>query len=109
VTYSRKERWFTIRDELICSKGHFIECLFHLHPSCSVLNHSRFFEIKSDGIKIALEVDEKWQQREIINGAEDPPLGWYSPHFNDIKKSSTLRLVKSIVASESFCSIFYIL
>lgn len=108
VTYLKKEKKIIIEDYIKCKEEHLIECFYHLHPDCSIIKKDNLFEIECGEVIIRMAVDEKWGQREIIKGAKNPLNGWYSPFFNELKESYTLKLNVDINGKESFCSTIYL-
>lgn len=108
ITYMKKERQLIIKDYIECKKSHLIECFFHLHPDCFMTEKDNLFEIECGEIRIRMVVDEKWSQRKIIKGAKNPLNGWYSPCFNKLKESFTLKLNTDINGNESFRSTIYL-
>lgn len=105
ITYVRNAAVFIIEDQLSCKGRHSIESLMHLHPDCllSVSEHSVI--IRRAQVGVTLDIDRKWASFQIISGQEDPPLGWYSPRFNDIQRTPTLVCRKDINGSARFKSI----
>lgn len=108
VTYLKKRKQIIIEDYFECKKRHLIECFFHLHPDCFMTKKDNLFEIESGEIKIRMVVDEKWSHRKIIKGAKNPLNGWYSPRFNKLRESFTLKLNADINGKESFRSTIHL-
>jgi hypothetical protein len=107
ISYQKKDKCIYIKDNISCNSNHLIECFFHLHPSCAILSRDNFFTIMSRNIKVRLEAGEKWTSYKLFKGSTTPLSGWFSPGFNKLKESYTIRLSADIKCSESFiCRIF---
>jgi len=107
ISYQKKDKCIYIKDNISCNSNHLIKCFFHLHPSCAILSRDNFFTIMSGNINVRLEAGEKWTSYKLFKGSTTPLSGWFSPGFNKLKESYTIRLSADIKCSESFmCRIF---
>jgi len=113
----RREIWFnkpgnsfTVSDEIIMIDKIEQECvlLHHLHPDIKVerLSPNRFSLLHPSGIRLSVSMQD-FSFCSIINGEEDPVLGWYSDSFMEKVPTSVLCAKKTI--KQSFKSITKIL
>jgi uncharacterized heparinase superfamily protein len=77
-----------IRDTFAGTGTHDFELNFHLHPEAKAHVHRDRWLIKHDREEIYLGIYQN--SFAMITGQEDPPLGWYSPAYGSIMKSSVL-------------------
>jgi hypothetical protein len=94
VTHVRKFLWlddeaFLIEDSFEGGGKHTFELNFHLHPDVVVETTQKGFLLQNgaQSLGIAL-VDEQF---EVVQGAEDPLCGWYSPSYGVVEKTTTLQ------------------
>ncbi len=107
VVWDNTQDEFTIMDIVRHKKPGFIEIFFHCHPGCEVTSIDDNFSIVNDGSTINLIYDGRLKPK-ILYGSDDPVAGWYSPGFNKIMKSSTIRLSGSFDTQTSFTTRIHI-
>ncbi|MEA1969726.1 MAG: heparinase II/III family protein, partial [Thermodesulfobacteriota bacterium] len=81
---------FTINDYVAAGEQTAVELHFHCHPECDVKKSENGYQITRANIKIEICGDSSLST-EFFSGSHDPVLGWYSPEFNKLTKSSTIR------------------
>ena len=91
VTWNKKKRTFFIEDSFAANIGREIELFFHLHPDCRIKQKSTGLTIETGDTAIDLRHDPTLAAR-VFYGAQSPRLGWFSPDFNILVKTHTLRL-----------------
>lgn len=93
VELSRVARGLTISDQLECDGEHDCRLPFHLGPTvrCELVGHRATLRWPArEGERSAvleLPAALAWT---AVQGQSDPPLGWYSPSFDDRRPSITL-------------------
>jgi len=116
-TIHRREIWFnkpgnsfTISDEIFLDDENEQECvlLHHLHPDIQVekLSANMFSLFHKSGIRISVSI-RNFPDCSVINGGEDPVLGWYSESF--MEKVPTNVLYAKTMIKKSFKSLTKIL
>lgn len=105
ITYCKKDGTFIIENLLSCEGTHTIESLIHLHPDCLVSLSKHLAMIRCGAVRLTVELDRTWDSVRVVNGQEHPPLGWYSPRFNEIQKSPTIVCCKKIDGTSRFTSV----
>lgn len=116
-TIHRREIWFnkpgnsfTISDEIFLGNEDEQECilLHHLHPDIKVerLSANMFSLFHKSGIRLSVSV-RNFPYCSVINGREDPVMGWYSESF--MEKVPTNVLYAKTTIKKSFKSLTKIL
>ena len=90
VIWDKTKREFIVIDFIKQSGTIFVELFFHCHPECRVERIDKEVFIKRDNMGIKLFSDI-FLNCEILHGSYKPVSGWYSPGFNEIRESSTIR------------------
>jgi hypothetical protein len=90
VIWDKKKREFIVIDSIKQSETIFVELFFHCHPECRVESIDKEVSIKRDNMEIKLFSDI-FLDCEILHGSYKPVFGWYSPGFNEIRKTATIR------------------
>jgi hypothetical protein len=110
VLFNKYERTFTINDDLTMSDDLDRECilLYHLHPDIRVdkVASNIFSLAHQTGIRLSVTIQD-FPDCSIINGREDPVLGWYSDSF--MQKMPTNVLYAKRTINKSFKSVTKIL
>jgi len=108
VLYKKREKLIVIDDHLTCRKSHSLESFYHFHPYFAVTRNGQYFLVEGGKIRAKILVDQKWPVREIVKGCLEPLLGWYSPKYNHLEETYTLRLSSKITGNESFRTIIFL-
>jgi hypothetical protein len=93
VVLRRDERQVDITDEVSTAREHPFRLSFHLGPEVSARLDGDVVYLEWAGpggpsrAKAQLPREAVWR---LANGATDPVLGWYSPHFGARQPSTTL-------------------
>jgi hypothetical protein len=99
ILFNKQENSFTISDEIIMSNGNEQECvlLHHLHPDIKIerLSPNMFSLFHKSGISLTVSM-QNFTFCSIINGGEDPVLGWYSDSFMNKVPTNVLYARKTI-------------
>ena len=86
-----------------CGQGvHKFELNFHLHPDANVEKQDKWLVLENNGESIFIYDSEN--KFSVVNGQENPLLGWYSPVYGVLKKTNTLQSVAAS-APEDMCFI----
>lgn len=91
LTYIKLEKRFQIEDSLTMRGSHNVEVYFHVDKRCRVerIDDYNFRLMGASGDQIALRVDDTLDWR-VVNGQQNPMLGWQSEAFGEISQTSTL-------------------
>jgi len=80
-----------ISDEITGTGPHQAEIFFHLHPEVQVsLTGPGAYQLERAGIQVRLQMDTSLTSH-LISGQEEPPLGWYSPSYDQKIPSPVIR------------------
>jgi hypothetical protein len=98
VTHNRKLVWveeecFLLEDFFEGSGEHIFELNFHLHPDVAVEKTPRGVLLQNGGRMVGLAC--LGEQVSVIQGAEEPLCGWYSPSYGVLQKTITLQVKKA--------------
>lgn len=104
ITYSKISGEFLVEDLLSCHDVHRIESLIHFHPDCTVTLSGQTVTATLGKARLTFHLDGRWASCEIVKGQEAPPLGWYSPSFNEMQASPTLVCRKTVNGTVKFAS-----
>jgi Heparinase II/III-like protein/Heparinase II/III N-terminus len=96
IIWDKKKREFIVIDSIKHSGKIFVELFFHCHPECRVESIDKEVFIKRDNIEIKLFSDISLDC-EILHGSYKPVSGWYSPGFNEITKTATIRFYGNMI------------
>ncbi len=91
VIWKKAEKSFQIIDHIQQKKNSFADLHFHCHPDCRVICREKNIIVVRENITISISVDPCFKSQ-IYCGSLDPISGWYSPAFNKIMKSNTIRI-----------------
>ena len=92
VTWEKERNLIQLDDMVDTKSGTVAELFFHFHPGCKVdVENPGTIDIKRNDIRIMLFYDTRFQH-DILCGSKNPVAGWFSPGFNQIEKSTTVRL-----------------
>ncbi len=104
VVWKKEKRCFDIVDTVQCKNSILVESFFHLHPGCSVKEYNGQILISRENFHVGLLVDSRFEI-DILSGMKNPLAGWYSPSYNQIEKSGTIRLRVQIDGDSQFSTI----
>lgn len=90
IEWDRTQKEFIITDSINHNFRLFIELFFHCHPECVVEKKEHKILIKRRHIALQLCLDTSLQS-DITCGSKNPDSGWYSPDFNKLMKTHTIR------------------
>jgi hypothetical protein len=102
VTYLKRSYSFQIIDYLKCSSKHNVKIIFHLHPGVKVFSKDEnSFWLTAGNTSIVIRFDNQLNSQ-ILSGAKNPLMGWYSPAFNRLEKTISLVFTKEIFGDSVF-------
>lgn len=101
--FDKRHDKITIHDQIEVQDDmeHFYEIPLHLHPSIthSQINSNEFDLANSNERRVKIVLDNKLETK-VVNGSENPILGWYSPSF--LQKEPTSVIYGTIECKGSF-------
>lgn len=89
LRFVRATATLTVRDELLCRKEHQLELPWHFAEGCEVrLDAGALIARNGPAVlRMTLPTAARWQ---LVQGQEDPPLGWISRAFDSKRPTTTL-------------------
>ncbi|MFH0786581.1 MAG: alginate lyase family protein [Pseudomonadota bacterium] len=109
IFFSKKEKFWIIKDRLSSEGPHAINQMFHFHPQCHLTAFKgNLFQvtIESGEPILYLKIDSQLMTS-LHQGEEDPVLGWFSPAFGEKVPSLTLKAKKEMQKAVYFKTIFW--
>jgi uncharacterized heparinase superfamily protein len=82
VTLAGDRKSYILHDSVSGRGPHVLEQFFHCHPGCTVRQEGRRVLVEREGVRIALQMDERLHGIRFLNGSETPPGGWFSPGYD---------------------------
>lgn len=103
VSWDKDKKRIVVTDS-IKQKGKIcVELFFHCHPECRVEKMDKEIIIKRNNTNIKL-CSDIFLDCEIIYGSYNPVFGWYSPGFNKIMETSSIRFYGDIKGDKKIIS-----
>lgn len=93
-----EEEVFMVEDSFEGRGEHVFELNFHLHPEVAIEETSRGVLLQNGGQMVELACFG--EEIKVIQGAEEPLCGWYSPSYGVLEKTITLQVKKTGQASD---------
>jgi hypothetical protein len=105
ITFDRHNGAISIADRFLCSGHHEIELFFHMHEEASVQSvRPGDAQVSWHGRRINFSSSDRNARWEVIQGSENPRLGWRSQRFNQKQPVPTLRIQNKIEGSTTMCT-----
>lgn len=102
ITFEKRTLFISIHDVIKCSRNHLVKLLFHLHPAIIVEEEeNNAFKLLSATCTLRLSIDSQLHCQ-MIKGHTGSLMGWYSPRFNSLEKTTSLVCVCEIKRSKEF-------
>jgi hypothetical protein len=89
LRFVRATATLTVRDELLCRGEHQLELPWHFAEGCEVRLDAGTLIARNGpaALRMTLPAAARWQ---LVQGQEDPPLGWISRAFDSKRPTTTL-------------------
>ncbi|MDB5749030.1 MAG: hypothetical protein JWP72_3878, partial [Massilia sp.] len=81
-----------VRDEVAAKKAHPIELFWHFAPELNVRLTSAGLHVRGKRFALQMQATGADLKLELVRGAENPPLGWYSRCYESKQPSDVLRI-----------------
>lgn len=83
------QKFWVLFDTVTGGGDHTIDSRFHFYPGDVVVEDQRATTQNDDG-NLLLVATGSWDTVQVVNGQQDPRLGWYSASYNKIAPAPTL-------------------
>jgi hypothetical protein len=95
VRFDGASNTLTVRDEIAARKPHLVELFWHFAPGLNVRMTSSGLHLRGRAFALQMAASGADLKLELVRGAENPPLGWHSRHYEarepcDVLKITTL-------------------
>lgn len=99
-----------VRDEVAAKKPHKVELFWHFAPGLDLRLSSHGLAVRGRKFVLQLQATGADLQLELVRGAENPPLGWYSRTYESRQPCEVLKIttVSSAVPIECRFTITFI-
>ena len=110
VRFEGATNTLVVRDEVSARKQHKVELFWHLAPGLDVRLTSSGLAVRGRRFVLQMQVSGEDLHLELVRGAENPPLGWYSATYESKAPCEVLRIstVSSAVPIECRFTITFI-
>lgn len=110
VRFDGASNTLTVRDTLAAKKTHKVEVFWHFAPGLDVRLSSHGLSVRGKRFVLQMQASGEDLHLELVRGAENPPLGWYSAAYESKQPCEVLRIttVSSAVPIECRFTITFI-
>jgi len=110
VRFDGATNTLTVRDEVSAKKQHKVETFWHFAPGLDVRLTSQGLSVRGKRFVLQMQASGEDLHLELVRGAENPPLGWYSATYESKQPCEVLRItnVSSAVPIECRFTITFI-
>jgi hypothetical protein len=92
VRFDAATSTLVVRDEVAAKKAHPIEQFWHFAPELNVRLTSTGLHVRGKRFALQMQATGSDLKLELVRGAENPPLGWYSRCYQSKEPSDVLRI-----------------
>jgi hypothetical protein len=92
VRFDAASSTLVVRDEVAAKKAHPIEQFWHFAPELNVRLTSTGLHVRGKRFALQMQATGSDLKLELVRGAENPPLGWYSRCYQSKEPSDVLRI-----------------
>lgn len=92
VRFDAASSTLVVRDEVAAKKAHPLELFWHFAPELNVRLTSTGLHVRGKRFALQMQASGADLKLELVRGAENPPLGWYSRCYESKEPSDVLRI-----------------
>jgi len=92
VRFDAASSTLTVRDEVAGKKPHPMELFWHFAPELNVRLTSTGLHVRGKRFALQMQASGADLKLELVRGAENPPLGWYSRCYESKQPCDVLRI-----------------
>ena len=92
VRFDAASSTLTVRDEVAGKKPHPMELFWHFAPELNVRLTSTGLHVRGKRFALQMHASGADLKLELVRGAENPPLGWYSRCYESKQPCDVLRI-----------------
>lgn len=92
VRFDGASNALTVRDEFAAKKPHKVETFWHFAPGLDVRLTSQGLSVRGKRFVLQMQASGEDLHLELVRGAENPPLGWYSATYETKEPCEVLRI-----------------
>jgi hypothetical protein len=92
VRFDAASSTLVVRDEIGARKPHAVELFWHFAPGLNVRLTSSGLHLRGRAFALRMVASGADLKLELVRGAENPPLGWHSRHYEERAPCDVLRI-----------------
>jgi hypothetical protein len=92
LQFDERSLTLTVTDELAGGKGHLFEQFWHFAPALQVTLDGQEVQVAGQRFRLRLAVSGADLALKLINGQENPPLGWISSSYETKMPTNVLKI-----------------
>ncbi|WP_306391133.1 heparinase II/III family protein [Telluria beijingensis] len=92
VRFDGAANTLVVRDEVAGKKAHKVEAFWHFAPGLDVRLTSHGLAVRGKRFVLQMQASGEDLHLELVRGAENPPLGWYSAAYETKEPCEVLRI-----------------
>lgn len=97
ITYDKSDKMILVTDRLDAKKQHFVELHWHFSENCQVKIHDSRVVVRNNDVVLTMSMPGAEWRPELVNGRQDPPLGWISRGFDEKTPAPCVRWTGEIM------------
>ena len=92
VRFDGASNTLSVRDEVAAKKAHKVETFWHFAPGLDVRLTSHGLSVRGKRFVLQMQASGEDLHLELVRGAENPPLGWFSAAYESREPCEVLRI-----------------
>jgi hypothetical protein len=92
VRFDGASSTLVVRDEIGARKPHAVELFWHFAPGLNVRLTSGGLHLRGRAFALQMTASGADLKLELVRGAENPPLGWHSRHYEEREPCDVLKI-----------------
>jgi hypothetical protein len=92
VRFDAAHATLVVRDDVAANKTHQLEQFWHFAPNLSLSLSSTGLQVRGRRFEMQVQVSGAGLSLELVRGAENPPLGWYSRSYETKQSCDVLKI-----------------
>ena len=92
VRFDAASATLSVRDEIAARKPHGVELFWHFAPGLDTRLNSSGLHVRGKRFALQMHAQGADLKLELVRGNENPPLGWYSRHYESRQPCDVLKI-----------------
>jgi hypothetical protein len=103
VRFDAASASLVVRDELAARRPHLLEQFWHFAPGLDLTLSAASLRVRGKSFEMLVQVSGAALALELVQGSENPPLGWYSRSYGTKHSCNVLRITTQSSAAPVEC------